>query len=134
MAKQAGALFGVTPGITHSILEAAITEKFPLLPGIATITEMLMAAEYGYDFMKFFPAESAGGIATLKSFAGPFPNIKFCPTGGITINNAPKYLAQKNVKCVGGSWVAPVDLVQSGQWQQITRLAAEAQQTLCRPA
>jgi len=129
-AKQAGAMFGVTPGLTHSILEAAIVENFPLLPGVATVSEMMLAIEYGYDFLKFFPAESAGGIPTLRSFSGPFPGIKFCPTGGINPDNACDYLALDNVMCVGGSWLAPADLVKSKQWGRISQLAETAQRSL----
>jgi 2-dehydro-3-deoxyphosphogluconate aldolase/(4S)-4-hydroxy-2-oxoglutarate aldolase len=129
-AKQAGALFGVTPGTTHSILDAANAENFPLLPGVATVSEMMMALEFGYDFLKFFPAESAGGVNILKSFSGPFPDIKFCPTGGITIKNALDYLELKNVICVGGSWLAPTALINTGNWEKIAQLASESLQEL----
>ena len=129
-AKQAGALFGITPGTTPAILDAADTENFPLLPGVAKVSEMMMALEYGYDFLKFFPAESAGGVSTLKSFSGPFPDVKFCPTGGITIDNAGDYLGLNNVMCVGGSWLAPTALINSQQWEKIGQLASEALQNL----
>ncbi len=125
-AKAAGARFGVSPGCTGAVIEAARTEDLPLLPGVATPTEAMHAADHGLEACKFFPAEPAGGIAMLKAWAGPLPHLVFCPTGGITAANAPAYLALPNVLCVGGSWVAPAEAVRTGDWPRITTLAAEA--------
>ncbi|WP_312798460.1 2-dehydro-3-deoxy-phosphogluconate aldolase [Tianweitania sp.] len=125
-AVAAGATYIVSPGQTPALFDAAADSDVPLLPGATTATEIMLAAERGYDIMKFFPAEQAGGAAFLKSLASPFQGIRFCPTGGITPSNAATYLGLPNVVCVGGSWVAPDALVASGEWDQITALAAEA--------
>jgi 2-dehydro-3-deoxyphosphogluconate aldolase/(4S)-4-hydroxy-2-oxoglutarate aldolase len=125
-AEAAGAQFGVTPGLTPALAEAASHVSFPLLPGIATPAEIIAAREFGYDTLKFFPAEPAGGTAMLAAFAGPFPEVRFCPTGGITRERAPSYLQQPNVLCVGGSWVAPRVSLQRGDWAEIEHLAREA--------
>jgi 2-dehydro-3-deoxyphosphogluconate aldolase/(4S)-4-hydroxy-2-oxoglutarate aldolase len=125
-AIAAGATYIVSPGQTPALFDAAADSEVPLLPGATTATEIMLAAERGYDLMKFFPAEQAGGAAFLKSLASPFQGIRFCPTGGITPSNAATYLGLPNVVCVGGSWVAPDALVASGAWDQITALAAEA--------
>ena len=124
--KQAGAVFGVTPGTTSALLDSAIEQQFSLIPGVATVSEAMKVNERGYSFMKFFPAESAGGVNALTSFAGPLPGIRFCPTGGITIDNAPSYFELDNVICVGGSWVAPKKLVNCGHWDRIETLARQA--------
>lgn len=125
-AKAAGAVFGVSPGATERLLAACEDEGLPLLPGAATATEVMALIERGYSVMKFFPAEAAGGAAAVKAIGAPIPQARFCPTGGITLRNAPDYLALPNVLCVGGSWVAPKDRLAAGDWHGVTRLAAEA--------
>lgn len=125
-ALEAGAEFIVSPGITESLLTAALQSGTPLLPGVTTPSEVMHLLDYGITAMKFFPAEAAGGIPMLKSIGGPLPQVTFCPTGGVTPKNAPDYLALPNVACVGGSWMAPADLVDAGNWAEIARRAAEA--------
>ena len=125
-ALRVGAMFLVSPGAPPVIMDAAADATVPFLPAVATATEAMALAERGFDFLKFFPAEAAGGIAALKSFAGPFPDLHFCPTGGVSLKNAGDYLALPNVVCVGGSWVAPDDAVASGDWDRIGKLAREA--------
>jgi 2-dehydro-3-deoxyphosphogluconate aldolase/(4S)-4-hydroxy-2-oxoglutarate aldolase len=123
---DAGCQFMVSPGASPRLLEAAEDHKIPLLPGIGTPTEAMTAAEHGYSFLKFFPAEALGGAAVLKAYASPLPDITFCPTGGITMEKAKTYLALPNVICVGGSWVMPQDAIESGDWKRIEALAREA--------
>ena len=125
-AKSAGATFGVSPGATHSLIEAAREYDLPLLPGAATATEAMRLLEQGFVFQKFFPAEAAGGAPALGSMAGPLPQITFCPTGGVTPENAKTYLALPNTRCVGGSWIAPKALIDAGNWDQITQIARRA--------
>ncbi len=125
-AKEAGAKFGVSPGATPKLLEACAEFELPLLPGAATATEVMALLEQGYTVQKFFPAEASGGAPTLKSIGAPIPQVRFCPTGGISLKNARDYLGLPNVLCVGGSWVAPVGMVTAGDWAGITALAAEA--------
>jgi 2-dehydro-3-deoxyphosphogluconate aldolase / (4S)-4-hydroxy-2-oxoglutarate aldolase len=125
-ARAAGAQFGVTPGLTPALATAARAAQLPLLPGIMTAAEILAAREAGYETLKFFPAQQAGGIAMLQAFAGPFAETRFCPTGGITRESAPGYLELGNVLCVGGSWPAPASLVRRGDWEAIEKLAREA--------
>ena len=125
-AKYAGARFGVSPGTTPRLIAASIEIGLPLLPGAATASEVMALWEQGYDMMKFFPAEAAGGAPALKAIGAPIPQVSFCPTGGITPANAPSYLALPNVICAGGSWVAPKDMIASGDWAGITALAAAA--------
>jgi 2-dehydro-3-deoxyphosphogluconate aldolase/(4S)-4-hydroxy-2-oxoglutarate aldolase len=125
-AKAAGALFGVSPGVTDELLAACEAEDLPLLGGVATVTEAMRMLARGYDVAKFFPAEANGGAAALKAFAGPLPQVSFCPTGGVTPQNAPDYLKLPNVLCVGGSWVASAALMKAGRWDEIERLAREA--------
>ena len=125
-AKNAGASFGVSPGITDQILKACAEVKLPLLPGAATPSEVMNLLAKGYSVQKFFPAESNGGIAALKSMLGPIPEVSFCPTGGVTSTNALGYLSLKNVPCVGGSWVAPENKIKTADWQAITELARRA--------
>jgi len=125
-AKAAGAVFGVSPGATPALLEAAEAEGIPLLPGAATASEAMALMERGYRLLKFFPAEPAGGAAALAALGGPLPQLGFCPTGGIGPGNAAAYLRLPNVRCVGGSWVAPRAMVAAGDWDGIARLAAEA--------
>jgi 2-dehydro-3-deoxyphosphogluconate aldolase / (4S)-4-hydroxy-2-oxoglutarate aldolase len=125
-AKAAGATFGVSPGATDRILDACAEYDLPLLPGAATASEIMALLEKGYTVQKFFPAEQAGGAAYLKSIGSPIPQVKFCPTGGISLKNARDYLGLGNILCVGGSWVAPKDAMTRGDWAAITALAAEA--------
>ncbi|MCD0452002.1 bifunctional 4-hydroxy-2-oxoglutarate aldolase/2-dehydro-3-deoxy-phosphogluconate aldolase [Actinocorallia sp. API 0066] len=122
----AGAEFLVSPGCTD-ILRAAMTYSgVPFLPGVATASEAMSLLEQGVTAMKFFPAVPAGGIPYLKSLYGPLPQITFCPTGGITLQTAPDFLAQPNIGCVGGTWLTPADAVASGDWARVEKLAAEA--------
>ncbi|MFO1105666.1 MAG: bifunctional 4-hydroxy-2-oxoglutarate aldolase/2-dehydro-3-deoxy-phosphogluconate aldolase [Amaricoccus sp.] len=125
-AKAAGAVFGVSPGVTEDLAAACEAEDLPLLGGVATVTEAMRMLARGYDVMKFFPAEANGGAPALKSFAGPLPQAHFCPTGGVTLKNAPDYLSLPNVLCVGGSWVASKALMSAGKWDEIEALAREA--------
>jgi 2-dehydro-3-deoxyphosphogluconate aldolase/(4S)-4-hydroxy-2-oxoglutarate aldolase len=125
-AKAAGAKFGVSPGVTEALLKAAQDEGLPLLAGAATASEVMFLLEHGYDTLKFFPAEAAGGIPLLKSWFGPLPQVSFCPTGGITTQSAPQYLNLPNVLCVGGSWLAPKELLAKQDWAGIEALAAQA--------
>ncbi|HJV70776.1 bifunctional 4-hydroxy-2-oxoglutarate aldolase/2-dehydro-3-deoxy-phosphogluconate aldolase [Ideonella sp.] len=125
-ARQAGAVFGVSPGYTPEVGAACREIGLPLLPGVATASEVMAAQADGLAFLKFFPATAAGGIPMLKALAGPFPDVVFCPTGGITLQTAPEFLALPNVKVCGGSWLTPADAVKAGDWARITRLAAEA--------
>jgi 2-dehydro-3-deoxyphosphogluconate aldolase/(4S)-4-hydroxy-2-oxoglutarate aldolase len=125
-AADAGAQFAVTPGLTPQLAEAARTVGYPLLPGIISPSEILQAMHFGYDTLKFFPAQPAGGIPMLQAFGGPFADIAFCPTGGITRDTAPAFLKLRNVLCVGGSWVAPNVLVDQGDWAGIEALARDA--------
>jgi 2-dehydro-3-deoxyphosphogluconate aldolase/(4S)-4-hydroxy-2-oxoglutarate aldolase len=125
-AAMAGARFAVSPGYTHAIGKACHELALALLPGVATGSEILAAQEDGYAALKFFPAMQAGGPAMLKAWHGPFNDVKFCPTGGVTQANAGELLALPNVECVGGSWLTPGDAVARGDWARITQLAAEA--------
>jgi len=124
--SEAGGKFLVSPGATDALIDAALAHGVPLLPGIATPTEVMRLMERGINHMKFFPAEAAGGIPMLKSIYGPLPGITFCPTGGITAQSAKDYLALPNVACVGGSWMVPQNLVDAGDWDAIEGLASEA--------
>lgn len=126
-AKDAGCQFAVSPGYTSEIGRACLDIGLPLLPGVSTASEVMMANADGYRFLKLFPATAVGGINLLKAFASPFHDVVFCPTGGITLDTAPQFLALPNVKVCGGSWLTPADAVKSGDWARITRLAAEAQ-------
>ena len=125
-AKAAGATFGVAPGATDRLLDACEANDLPLLPGAATASEVMRLLERGYTVQKFFPAEANGGVPALKAIGAPIPQVKFCPTGGVSLKNAPDYLALSNTLCVGGSWVAPAAMVLAGDWAGITALAAEA--------
>lgn len=124
--QNAGAQFIVTPGCTDALLERGLTSAIPLLPGIATASEVLMAYQLGYRRFKLFPAQAVGGIALLKAFAGPFGDVRFCPTGGIALGSAQGYLALDNVMCVGGSWMAPQALIRRRDWAGIRRLSEES--------
>lgn len=125
-AVAAGSKFIVTPGTTQELLDTARASHVPLLPGAATASEVMALREEGYTVLKFFPAEQAGGAAYLKALSSPLSGTVFCPTGGISLKNAHDYLSLPNVICVGGSWVAPKELVSAGDWAGITKLAAEA--------
>lgn len=125
-ALDAGARFIVTPGATDGLLDAVAATGLPFLPGVSTVSEAMRAAERGCTVLKFFPAEAAGGAAYLKSIFGPLPGLRFCPTGGITVDSAPKYLALPNVGCVGGSWLTPSDALATGDWSRVETLAAAA--------
>ncbi len=123
---RAGAQFIVLPGSPERLLSAAIDTGLPLLPGASTLTEMMRLTEHGLNVMKFFPAEPSGGVAYLSAVAGPLPQLRFCPTGGISVKTAPNYLALANVGCVGGSWLTPADAMAANDWGRIESLAAEA--------
>ncbi len=127
-AKAAGAQFGVSPGATDALIAACEAEGLPLLAGAATASESMKLLERGYSVQKFFPAEASGGAKALGSLASPLPQITFCPTGGVSPTNAKDYLSLSNVRCVGGSWVAPKDLVAAKDWDAITVLARTASQ------
>ncbi len=128
-AVAAGARFGVSPGLSPAVMDAAEDAGLPMLPGVATPSEAMAAAERGLDILKFFPAEANGGIPVLKAWASPLSGLSFCPTGGVGPGNAADYLALPNVVCVGGSWVAPSELVRKADWNAITALARTASAT-----
>jgi 2-dehydro-3-deoxyphosphogluconate aldolase / (4S)-4-hydroxy-2-oxoglutarate aldolase len=123
---EAGAGFIVTPGLSASAVAAAREANVPILPGIATATELMAGLDLGLDRFKFFPAEQAGGRAMIDAFKGPFGKVKFCPTGGITLDLARDYLTRSNVACVGGGWLAPAKLIAAKKWDEIGKLAREA--------
>lgn len=125
-AVKAGSTFLVSPGTTPALIEAAKASAIPLLAGVATPTEAMNLYVQGFTHLKFFPAEAAGGVPMLKSIGGPLPQITFCPTGGIDLAKAPSYLALPNVACVGGTWMAPKEMMKAGRWDEIERLAREA--------
>ncbi len=125
-ARDAGAQFGVSPGATPALLQAAHAAGWPFLPGVMTPSDLIAALAAGYATVKFFPAAQAGGVPMLKALGGPFPQVSFCPTGGITLATAPDYLALPNVACVGGSWLTPASLLHARDWAGITKLAAQA--------
>ena len=125
-AVNAGARFAVSPGYTSALGQACRALGLPLLPGVATGGEIMQAQADGYQQLKFFPAVQAGGLAMLKAWSGPFFDVDFCPTGGLTPENAPQFLALPNVRCVGGSWLVPTDALAAGDWARITALAAQA--------
>ncbi len=131
-ADRVGARFGVSPGLTPELASAARGARFPLLPGVMTPTELIAGRAAGFEVFKLFPAQQAGGVEMLKALAGPFPDARFCPTGGISRSTAPDYLALANVLCVGGSWVAPRERVQARDWAAIEALARDA--AALRPA
>lgn len=125
-ARDAGAQFAVSPGCTERLAAAADDCGLPYLPGVMTPSEVLLALEYGYRSLKLFPADGATSVKMLKSFKGPFTGIRFCPTGGVTADNLQSFLRLPNVACVGGTWIAPSNLVRARAWDQITQLAREA--------
>ncbi|HEX7109942.1 MAG TPA: bifunctional 4-hydroxy-2-oxoglutarate aldolase/2-dehydro-3-deoxy-phosphogluconate aldolase, partial [Aestuariivirga sp.] len=124
--EHIGCAFAVSPGATNALLDAAKDAIVPLLPGSASASECMNLMERGYRFQKFFPAEAAGGVSYLSSLASPLPQVNFCPTGGITLESAPKYLKLPNVITVGGSWMVPKKLIEAGDWAGIEALAREA--------
>ncbi|MBC7454585.1 MAG: bifunctional 4-hydroxy-2-oxoglutarate aldolase/2-dehydro-3-deoxy-phosphogluconate aldolase [Massilia sp.] len=124
--RDAGAVFGVSPGLTQNLIEASKKSGLPLLPGVMTPSEVMAAREAGFRQLKLFPAVPAGGVGMLNAIGGPLPDVTFCPTGGISIDTAPQFLACKNVACVGGSWLTPKDAIQAGNWALITELARAA--------
>jgi len=123
---RAGAVFGVSPGASASLLKAAAAGPLPFVPGVMTPSDVINAAEAGFNTLKLFPAAQAGGLEMLKAMGGPFPHVRFCPTGGVTLQSAPALLALKNVVCVGGSWLTPKALIDSGDWAAIETLARDA--------
>ncbi len=123
---EAGAQFVISPGVTESLLKAAIEGPVPLIPGISTVSELMTGMDYGLREFKFFPAEANGGVKALQAIAGPFPQVRFCPTGGISAQTAPQFLHLPNVLCVGGSWLTTPALLQTRDWDAIERLAREA--------
>lgn len=125
-ARDAGAVFGVSPGLTTELISAAKSSGLPLLPGVMTPSEAMAARAAGFSQLKLFPAVPAGGVGMLNALAGPLQDLMFCPTGGISIDSAPQFLACKNVACVGGSWLTPKDAILAGDWQRITDLARAA--------
>lgn len=125
-ALDAGAQFGVSPGLTPALIEAARQTGLPLLPGVMTPSDVIAARLAGFQQLKLFPAQQAGGVAMLNALGGPFPEVAFCPTGGVSAENAPDFLALPNVACVGGSWLAPKAAVVAGDWDPITVLAQQA--------
>ena len=131
-AKRAGAMFGVSPGLTPALIEAQRTSGLPLLPGTMTPSDMIAARAAGFTELKLFPAQQAGGIGMLKAIGSVFADLTFCPTGGVTAETAPDFLALPNVACVGGSWLTPKDAVAKGDWQKITDLARAASQLRAR--
>lgn len=125
-AAEAGACYALSPGATPKFLKAARRGSIPFIPGVATASELMRGLELGYTCFKLFPAEQLGGVAAIKAFAGPLPLARFCPTGGISAAKAPAYLALDNVLCVGGSWVAPTQMIAAGDWAGIEALARQA--------
>ena len=125
-AAQVGCRFAVSPGYTPAVGQACQQLGLPLLPGVATASEVMSAQADGFNFLKFFPATAAGGIPLLKALGGPFPDVVFCPTGGLTPETAPQFLALSNVKVCGGSWLTPQEAIDAGDWSRITALAREA--------
>ena len=125
-ARDAGAVFGVSPGLTPALIAAVLSSGLSLLPGVMTPSEVMVAREAGFRQLKLFPAAQAGGIGMLNALAGPLSDMQFCPTGGITLQTAPQFLACKNVRCVGGSWLTPQEAMRAEDWSRITTLAKEA--------
>jgi 2-dehydro-3-deoxyphosphogluconate aldolase / (4S)-4-hydroxy-2-oxoglutarate aldolase len=132
-AEKLGAVFGISPGATPELLKAAAASELPFAPGITTASELMQARAHGFNLVKFFPAEPSGGIKTLRALAGPFPDARFCPTGGIGDGNAAAWLAEPNVIAVGGSWICPAADIRSGNWAGITAMCNRAMKSL-KPA
>ncbi|RKV38709.1 bifunctional 4-hydroxy-2-oxoglutarate aldolase/2-dehydro-3-deoxy-phosphogluconate aldolase [Helicobacter pylori] len=125
-AQNRGAEFLISPGLTIKLLEHAKKKNMPLIPGVSSSSEVMQALELGYSALKFFPAEYCGGVKLLNAFNGPFKGVKFCPTGGISVDNMRSYLNLENVLCVGGSWLTPKDLIQNKEWDKITEICKRA--------
>jgi 2-dehydro-3-deoxyphosphogluconate aldolase/(4S)-4-hydroxy-2-oxoglutarate aldolase len=123
---DAGAKFAISPGLTPDLLQAGNESSIALIPGISSVSDLMGAYDLGYDHLKFFPAEASGGVNAIKSIGGPFPDITFCPTGGINLKNVRDYLALSNVACCGGSWLVPNEAVANKNWAEITKLSNEA--------
>lgn len=123
---DAGAKFAISPGMTADLLAAGQSGPIALIPGISSTSDLMKARDAGYTYLKFFPAEAVGGVKAIKSISGPFPDMVFCPTGGISLSNYNEYLALSNIHCVGGSWLAPDDMMEAGDWEGITQLARDA--------
>ena len=132
-AERLGARFGISPGATPELLRAAAQSRLPFAPGVATASELMQALSYGFELVKFFPAEQAGGIKGLRSLGGPFPNVRFCPTGGVGEANAATWLAEPNVVAVGGSWLCPTAEIRNGNWAGITAICQRTLKAL-KPA
>jgi 2-dehydro-3-deoxyphosphogluconate aldolase / (4S)-4-hydroxy-2-oxoglutarate aldolase len=131
-ATALGARFGVSPGATPELLAAAAASDLPFMPGVATASELMQALAHGFNLVKFFPAEQSGGISALRALGGPFPQVRFCPTGGIGESNAATWLAEANVVVVGGSWLCPAADIRSGNWTGITAICDRTMKTLSR--
>lgn len=127
LARDAGAQFALSPGLTDALVQAAMECRLPFIPGVMTPGEVMRAREHGFGLVKLFPAAQAGGVAMLKALGAPLPDMHFCPTGGVCLANLGEYLQQPNVAMVGGSWLTPADAVAQGRWHDITALAAQAQ-------
>ncbi|MFQ3194298.1 MAG: 2-dehydro-3-deoxyphosphogluconate aldolase/(4S)-4-hydroxy-2-oxoglutarate aldolase [Colwellia sp.] len=124
--QEAGAKFAISPGLTKDLLQAGNEGNIALIPGISSISEMMDGIDFGYDHLKFFPAEASGGVKAIQSIGGPFPDILFCPTGGINLSNVNDYLALSNVACCGGSWLVTDEIIKNKDWPKITELAKQA--------
>jgi 2-dehydro-3-deoxyphosphogluconate aldolase / (4S)-4-hydroxy-2-oxoglutarate aldolase len=124
--QAAGATFALSPGMTDALVQAAMQCKLPFMPGVMTPSEVLAAREYGFGLVKLFPAAQTGGIAMLKALSGPLGDMLFCPTGGVSLSNLAEFIKQPNVAMIGGSWLTPLDVIERGEWKEITRLAREA--------
>lgn len=131
-AQALGAQFAVSPGATPELFDAAAASDLPLLPGVATASEVMQAQARGFNLLKFFPAEQSGGLAMLRALAGPFPGTRFCPTGGVSAANAATWLAEPNVTCVGGSWLCPASDIKAANWEVITGRCIDAMKKLRR--
>jgi 2-dehydro-3-deoxyphosphogluconate aldolase/(4S)-4-hydroxy-2-oxoglutarate aldolase len=125
-ARDAGAQFALSPGLSDALAQAAIDARLPFIPGAMTPSEVMRARDHGFSLVKLFPAAQAGGVGMLKALAGPLPDMRFCPTGGVSLSNLAEFLYQPNVAMVGGSWLTPADALNQGRWQDITALAAQA--------
>lgn len=124
--QDAGAAFGISPGITPTLAKAALDSGFPYFPGVGSASELMLALEHGFNVVKLFPSDLLGGAKMAKALGGPFPEVRFCLTGGVTLETTPQLLQQTNVLCVGGSWMCPASLIESNDWNAIAKLAAAA--------
>ncbi|KGI55558.1 bifunctional 4-hydroxy-2-oxoglutarate aldolase/2-dehydro-3-deoxy-phosphogluconate aldolase [Campylobacter sp. MIT 97-5078] len=124
--KNAGATFAISPGISSNLAKKALELDFTLIPGVSSASELMLALEFNFTCLKFFPAQAAGGVAMLKALYAPFKEVQFCPTGGINLANMNEYLALANVSCVGGSWLSPKELIQDKKWDELTKIAQKS--------